>query len=92
MVRRLEIVNFMTPTPRGGNFEVKRVKLMHFFKNLLLDAGTCFRHTTNTHVVMTTKKCLPPFILMILEVGGFVLGRGHIIHIGKMHGSDKLSV
>ena len=30
MVKREEIVNFMTPFPRGGNFGVIRVKLMYF--------------------------------------------------------------
>ena len=31
-----EILNFITPhpTPRGYNFEVKRVKLIHFYINL----------------------------------------------------------
>ena len=35
-VRRQEIVNFMTPPSRGGNFRVKSVKLMYFLTNLLL--------------------------------------------------------
>ena len=35
-VRRQEILNFITPTPKRGNFGVKSVKLMYFFKNLLL--------------------------------------------------------
>ena len=33
-VRRQEIVKFMTPNQRAGNFGVKRVKLRYFFKNL----------------------------------------------------------
>ena len=36
MVRKQEIVKLMTPTPRGSNFVVKRVKLMYFVENLLL--------------------------------------------------------
>ena len=35
-VRVTKIVNFITPTPRGGNLGVKGVKLMFFLNNLLL--------------------------------------------------------
>ena len=35
-VRRWDISNFLTPTPREENFGVKSVKLMYFPKNLLL--------------------------------------------------------
>ena len=31
---RVRRQNFMTPTPRGGNFRVGSVKLMYFLKNL----------------------------------------------------------
>ena len=55
MVRRKEIVNFITPFSRrgGGNFGVKGVKFMYFFKNLLY-SGACFRQTK--YIVMMTKK------------------------------------
>ena len=39
MVRKQEIVNLMTPYPRGVNYEVKRVELMYFFRNLPLYSG-----------------------------------------------------
>ena len=35
MVKRQEVVNFMTPHPKGCNFREKTLKLMYFFKNLL---------------------------------------------------------
>ena len=34
-VRRPEIINFMTSTPRGGNVGIKSVKLMYFLKEFL---------------------------------------------------------
>ena len=39
---------------RGGNFGVKSVKLMYFFKNLLLYSGVWFRQTK--YIVMMTKE------------------------------------
>ena len=33
---RPEIVNFMTPTPRGGNFGGGDLKLMYFLKKILV--------------------------------------------------------
>ena len=33
------------PTQRGGNFGVKNVKLMYFFKNLLLYSQALIRQT-----------------------------------------------
>ena len=44
-VASVGIVNFMTPTPRDGNFGVKSVKLMYFLKNLLLYSEAWFRQT-----------------------------------------------
>ena len=53
-VRRQEIINFMTPIPRGGNLGVKSVKFMYFLKDLLLYSRAWFRQT----------KCI---IMMIKE-------------------------
>ena len=53
-VRRQEIVNFMTPTQRGGSFGVKSVKLMYFSKNLLLTTQALIRQTK--YVVMMTEE------------------------------------
>ena len=44
-VRRQEIVNFITPSQRGGNFGVKSVKLLYFLKILVV-----------LYVVMMTKE------------------------------------
>ena len=44
----------MTLTLRGGNFGVKSVKLMHFFKNFLLYYGAWFRQTKC--IVIMTKE------------------------------------
>ena len=44
----------MTPTQRGGNFEVKSVKLLYFFKNILLFSQALISQTK--YVVMITKE------------------------------------
>ena len=78
----------MTPTPRGGNFGVKSVKLMYFFKNLLLNSGAWFRQTKC--IVMMTKEGSTKIVnFMTPGAGVVVLGRGHISHIVKMHYSFK---
>ena len=55
IVRRQEIVNFMTSTQRGGNFGVKRVKFMYFFKNLLYSQALI--RQTKQVVMMTKEGC-----------------------------------
>ena len=74
----------MTPTPRGGNFGVKSVKLMYFLKNLLLYSETWFKQTK--YVVTMTKEGSTKIVnFMTPGAGVLVLGRGHISHIMKMH-------
>ena len=76
---------------------------MYFLKNLLLYSGAWFRQTKC--IVMMTKEGSTKIVnFMTPGAGVLVLGRGHIIHIVKMHnffkiffsamghGSDKLSV
>ena len=41
--KRQDIENFMTFTPIGGNFRVKNVKLMYFFKNDPRSRSSCAR-------------------------------------------------
>ena len=73
----------MTPTQRGGNFGVKSVKLMYFFKNLLLYSQALNRQTK--YVVMMTKEGSTKIVnFMIPGVGVLVLGCGHS-HRVKMH-------
>ena len=83
-VRRREIVNFMTPTPRGGNCGVICVYLMYFLKTLLFYSEAWFRQTKYV-VIMTKEESTKIVNVMILVTRVLVLGRGHIIHIGKMH-------
>ena len=67
----------MTPTPRGGNFGVKSVKLIYFFKNLLLYSETWFKQTKC--VVMMTKEGSTKIVnFMTPGAWVLVLGRGHI--------------
>ena len=52
MVRSQEIVNFMTPTPRGDSFRGKGVKVMNLFKqNIFLRIDQ-----TTEYIVIMTKK------------------------------------
>ena len=74
----------MTPTPRGGNFGVKSVKLIYFFKNLLLYSGARFRQT-KCIVMMTREGSTKIVNFMTPGAGVLVLGRSHISHIVKMH-------
>ena len=74
----------MTPTQRGGNFGVKSVKLMYFFKNLLLYSQALIRQTKYV-VMMTIEGSTKIVNFMTPGVGVLVLGRGHISHIVKMH-------
>ena len=39
----VNIFNFITPNPRGGNFGLKIVKMKYFFKNLHIHSGALFR-------------------------------------------------
>ena len=72
------------PTQRGGNFGVKSVTLMYFFKNLLLYSQALIRQTK--YVVMMTKEGSTKIVnFMTPGAGILVLGRGHISHIVKMH-------
>ena len=41
--KRQDIENFMTFTPSGGNFRVKNLKLMYFFKNDPRGRSSCAR-------------------------------------------------
>ena len=78
-----KIVNFMTPTPRGGNLGVKKVKLMNFLKNLLY-SGAWFRQTK--YIVVKTKEGSTKIVnFMTPGTGVLVLGCGHITRIVKMH-------
>ena len=72
MVRRQEIVNFMTPTQRGGNLGVKSVKMHYFFKNLLLYSCASSRQTE--YIVMMSKIVN----FMTPGAGVPVMGCGHI--------------
>ena len=80
---RQEIVYFMTPTPRGGNFGVKSVKFMYNLnKSSSLQTGVWFRQTNNI-VIMTKEGSTKIVNFMTPRAGVFVLGR--ISHIVKMH-------
>ena len=57
MVRRQEIINFVTPPPPkgGGKFRVNSIKVMFcFFFNLLFYFWKWFRQTK--YIVMMTKE------------------------------------
>ena len=73
----------MAPAQRGGIFEVKSVKLLYFFKNILYSKAL-IRQTK--YVVMMTKEGSTKIInFMTPGAGDLVLGCGHIRHIVKMH-------
>ena len=70
----------MTPTPRRGNVSVKSVKLMYFFKNILLYSGTCSIQTTC--IVMMTKGGSTKIVnLMFAWEGVLVQGRGQLYNL-----------
>ena len=82
-VRRQEIVNFMTPYPKGRYFGVKSVNLMYFFKNLLLYSQALIRQTK--YVVMITKEGFTIMINFLTpQAGVLVLGHGHMSHVVKI--------
>ena len=54
MVRRQETVNFMTPTPRRGNFGIKRLKLMYIV--FLKKSFSEFPGMVQTNKVYSNKK------------------------------------
>ena len=63
---------------------MKSVKLMYFFKNLLLYSGAWFRQTK--YIVIMTKEGSTKIVnFMTPRAGVLVLGCGHISHIVKMH-------
>ena len=81
----------MTPNPSGGDFGVKSVKLMYFFKNLLLCfkdlllySGAWFRQTKC--IVMMTKEGPTKIVnFMTPRARVLVLGHGHISNMVNMH-------
>ena len=84
LVRRQEIVNFMTPPPpqgeilEGGGGRLKSVKLMYLKKKFFTPG---YRY-----LEMMTKAVSTKFInIMIPRTGVLVLGCGYISHIVKMH-------
>ena len=103
--RRKEIFNFKTPPPppRRGNFGVKCVKLMYFFKSLLLYSGAWFRQTKC--IVMITREGSTKIVnFMSPGAGVLLLGHGHkviywkciislkIFFFPPRHRSNKLSI
>ena len=83
-VRRQEILNFITSTPRGGNFGVKSVKLMYFFKNLLLYSCASSRQTEYI-VIMSKEASIKIVNFMTPGAGVPVMGVVIYGHIVKMH-------
>ena len=83
-VRGQDILYFMTPNPRGDNFGVKGVKLMHFSKNLLFYSQAWTRQTKI--IVMMTKEGSAKFV-NFMNAGAvvLVLGCGHISQVVKRH-------
>ena len=76
--RKQEIVYFITPTPKGGNFGVKCVKLMLFIKK------TWFRQIK---YIVTINKEISTKIVNFMNPGteDLVLGHGQMCHIVNMH-------
>ena len=89
-IRRQEIVNFMTPTPRRGNFGVKRVKLMNFLKNLLY-SGAWFRQTK--YIVVMTKEGSTKIVnFMIPWAGVLMFVCECVMLMGGRQGCSKLCI
>ena len=91
---RQELVNFMTPTPRGDNFGVKSIKFMSSPQRE--SEKLCIYG-----IVMMTKEGSTKIVnFMNPRARILVLRHGRISHIVKMHyffftpghGSDKLSI
>ena len=77
MIRRQEIVNFMTPHPKGREFWGKKCKTDIFPKKILLYSGAWFRQTK--FIVMMTKEGSTKIVnFMTPGTGALVLGCGHI--------------
>ena len=71
------------PQPSGGNFGVKSVKLLYFFKNLLYSGAWSIQ---TKYIVMMTKEGSTKIVnLMTPGAGVLVQGHGHISCIVKMH-------
>ena len=67
---------------RLGNFWVKSVKLMYFFKDLFFHLGAWLRQTKC--ILMMTKEGSTKFVqFMTTGAGVLVLGRGHLYHLVK---------
>ena len=84
MIRRHEVVNFMAPSQRGGNFRVKSVKLMYFFENLLLYSRAWFIQT-KCIVIMNKEVSNKIVNSMTPWTGVLVLEGCFISHIVKIH-------
>ena len=54
-VRRQVIVNFLAPTPRGGNFEVKSVNFIYFLRNLIYSAAWLVQTKCTVRAVIPFK-------------------------------------
>ena len=81
----------MTPTPKGGNFGVKSVKLMYFFKNLLLYSKAQIRQI-KYKAIMTKKGSARIVNFFTIGAGGLVLGCGYITHYSEYALSSTLSI
>ena len=88
-VRRQESVNFIAPTPGGGNLGVKKCKIDVFLQNLLLYSQALIRETK--YVVMMTKEgSTKTENFMNPGAGVLMLRRGHISQRVKMHSFIKI--
>ena len=61
----------MTLAQRGGNFGVKCVKLLYFFKNLLLFSQALIRQTK--YVIKKTKEGFTTIVNFMTPAGAGVL-------------------
>ena len=68
----------MTPTIRGGNFEVKSLKLINFLN--ISTPGGSYTQTYKYAVMMTKEGYTRIVIFMIPGEGVVILGRVYIIH------------
>ena len=83
----------MTPIQRGGNFGVKSVKLMYFFKNLLLYSQALIRQTK--YVVMMTKEGSTKIVNFMTPRTGLYKSNSEkgIFRLSTLgHGADKLNI
>ena len=70
--RRLEIVNFITPTPRGSDYCVKIVKIMYFIKNFFYSGAYSIETKC---LVMMTKRGFTKIVIFITP-GAEIMCRG----------------